>query len=866
MKKLFIRDKQKIGRGSPRNSDHARLPRRSRPTSAHQHHPWHVVSPDPQATPVDPLRPHPLTASRSSSLASIPNAPPQNILAPPAAPRTTSPYPATNHPSTRRDRPHPPAIQPETQQRRNPAAAIHILSALDPQFDAKSRDHAEIRSLKEDDLASFSAHNTTEGSIHARDDKKERKGFWDWASSGMEREKERREQRERVEEGQAELMRMIGYLTATASEDWAIVMEVCDRSSSSEANAKEAAKALRREFKYGEPAQQLSAARLWAIMLRNASETFVHQCMTRKFLENLEDVLTASRTSPVVRERLLDVLAAAAYASSPRDANNHGRNDGFRHLWRKVRPSGKPDEGYPFDNDDAMFNPPAPRRRSFVPPSSWPPQPAQSPSPNIPSKELGQQQQQTSPKPPSAKTKHTSSRTRVIPVEEDIRRLTQECRYAHGNATLLSEALAFARPEDLASPVIKEFYTKCKTSQELICTQIPWASAGADRSRQLREQAKANVQADATLRPNRQSIDAPIELTVEEQLLASLLDANEELISVLRVYEDVERIGVEAEAQERSKTDTRMDRSRMVFAQNEDFDFLDAPFVGGSSSSRSPSLSPSPSPSPPPIPSLLPAVHENPRHPLPPVPHPSAHALSGPYPLSPLLTPTQASQASQTSLAPPPHAPQGPRSPGLSLRSHSPSSENSSAPPSMHPYAPPPPASRLPPAQDGLLPNGLARLHVPLPTPGGAGRAGGDEDEDEDEEAVTPVKPSKKALGKRREVVADDPDDAFNPDEMFYERAGDGRTGMGAQHGGHGRGRGHGHGHGQGRGGRGGREESSEEEEGGEGGRYAPWHPAPWHPAPVRYAYDAVAERTAQLMREGQLHRAAAAAAAGGVH
>jgi hypothetical protein len=41
----------------------------------------------------------------------------------------------------------------------------------------------------------------------------------------------------------------LGYLTATSSEDWAVVLDVCERASATEANAKEAAKALRREFK-----------------------------------------------------------------------------------------------------------------------------------------------------------------------------------------------------------------------------------------------------------------------------------------------------------------------------------------------------------------------------------------------------------------------------------------------------------------------------------------------------------------------------------------------------------------------------------------------------------------------------------------
>lgn len=76
-------------------------------------------------------------------------------------------------------------------------------------------------------------------------------------------------------------------------------------------------------------------------MLRNSSELFVHQCAKGKFLDTLEDVLNSQRTSPVVRERLLDVLAAAAYASS---GTSYKNESSFRTLWRKVKPAGKPDE------------------------------------------------------------------------------------------------------------------------------------------------------------------------------------------------------------------------------------------------------------------------------------------------------------------------------------------------------------------------------------------------------------------------------------------------------------------------------------------------------------------------------------------
>ena len=111
-------------------------------------------------------------------------------------------------------------------------------------------------------------------------------------------------------------------------------------------------------FRYGDASQQFSAARvrflplsdhmrliltmqLWALMLRNSSKSFVQHCAKREFLETLEDVLNSERTSPIVRERLLAVLAAAAYASSKMSFQDIS---GFGVLWRKVKPAGKPDE------------------------------------------------------------------------------------------------------------------------------------------------------------------------------------------------------------------------------------------------------------------------------------------------------------------------------------------------------------------------------------------------------------------------------------------------------------------------------------------------------------------------------------------
>lgn len=95
-------------------------------------------------------------------------------------------------------------------------------------------------------------------------------------------------------------------------------------------------------------------------MLRNCQDVFIAQCSSRRFLETLEDVIQSQKVSPVVRERLLEVLAGAAYSSphSERDISHFnfsnsssrltisdGRDkDGFRGLWRKVKAPDQPDE------------------------------------------------------------------------------------------------------------------------------------------------------------------------------------------------------------------------------------------------------------------------------------------------------------------------------------------------------------------------------------------------------------------------------------------------------------------------------------------------------------------------------------------
>ena len=157
-----------------------------------------------------------------------------------------------------------------------------------------------------------------------------------------------------------------------------------------------------------------------------------------------------------------------------------------------------------------------------------------------------------------------------------MKRLLQECKIGQGNASLLSQALILAKPEDLKSKdVIQEFYIKCRQSQEIIYAQIPWATAGAERSRANIDQQRKRTYSNA-------SVPVPSahghgndtkEMTAEENLLAALLAANAEIIDALQQYDDLERVGMEREAQELSKRDVRMDTRASAFPSRFTFNY-----------------------------------------------------------------------------------------------------------------------------------------------------------------------------------------------------------------------------------------------------------------------------------------------------
>ncbi|KAI0747857.1 hypothetical protein C8Q80DRAFT_1168796 [Daedaleopsis nitida] len=130
---------------------------------------------------------------------------------------------------------------------------------------------------------------------------------------------------------------------------------------------------------------------------------------------------------------------------------------------------------------------------------------------------------------PSAASQHA-----VVSPEDDVQRLFNVCKVGRGNAELLQEVLIYAKPQELKNEITKELLGRARASHELIGSQIPWATTEAERSRR---------------------VAGPAAETVQEQLLATLLSTYEQLAECLRMHEDLERIAIEQEAEERMKTE-----------------------------------------------------------------------------------------------------------------------------------------------------------------------------------------------------------------------------------------------------------------------------------------------------------------------
>ncbi|KIR32292.1 hypothetical protein I352_05528 [Cryptococcus deuterogattii MMRL2647] len=337
-------------------------------------------------------------------------------------------------------------------------------------------------------------------------------------------------------------------LAASSDPSSVAIYEVCDRinhSDSSESVSKEAARALRKEFKHGNELERRNAAKLWLLLMRNVTvKGFRPYGSNKKFFQSLEPILFApsskSIVSPSTHRLLTDVIADLTFS--------YGMEKGCEMLvdvWKKVK---LPQES------DYVAN-----LQIQSPPSistSW-----HGSSPSHVHQALS---------PPPAPVRHIQQQPAYggpgyvnLPSHgEDIRRLMEECTAAKESARLLGDALVYTRPEELDhKPVIREFYTKVFHAHESLTNQMDWAQAEASRSRERH----ANLTLDGSV-PNNTNVSS--ETTPEERALAALFEAHAMLVEVMKQHDQLERMAHDEKelrvVRERSKKETKMDRSHLA--------------------------------------------------------------------------------------------------------------------------------------------------------------------------------------------------------------------------------------------------------------------------------------------------------------
>jgi chorismate-pyruvate lyase len=115
---------------------------------------------------------------------------------------------------------------------------------------------------------------------------------------------------------------------------------------------------------------------------------------------------------------------------------------------------------------------------------------------------------------------------------------------------------------------MQEFYRKCFLAYESLTNQIDWAQVEAGQSRERIVMAQSMYQGDS---------DDSHEITPEERALATLFEAHSALGEALKQHDDMERMAVDdremREVRERSKKETRMDRSVSLRRHNQSYYF-----------------------------------------------------------------------------------------------------------------------------------------------------------------------------------------------------------------------------------------------------------------------------------------------------
>ncbi|GAA5930836.1 uncharacterized protein JCM15063_002473 [Sporobolomyces koalae] len=264
----------------------------------------------------------------------------------------------------------------------------------------------------------------------------------------------------------------IGWSIAMPTFDFPYLLSLSDYLSSSSHASKDAAKALRTEFKHGAPIAQERAVRLTGILMRNTDHRFREQVASKKFLGELTDLVSSKKTEPPVKDMVFRVLSPLAYEYRD-DSDLKIVTQTFNKLVSTpstsltsfpstLDPSSRAYQhnGAPLDPEDPLFTP-----TGLLPSSST-----------------------RSGRPSRGNRAHPGRES--IPKEIDkvqMRELGERADKGRGLARLLREAIEFNGHDDSTleeNEMVQEFQTQCVQEQEVLGENLVWATVQAEKSRE----------------------------------------------------------------------------------------------------------------------------------------------------------------------------------------------------------------------------------------------------------------------------------------------------------------------------------------------------------------------------------------------
>ncbi|KAF8727742.1 Protein tyrosine kinase, partial [Rhizoctonia solani] len=330
-----------------------------------------------------------------------------------------------------------------------------------------------------------------------------------------------------------EMSRLAEYAIHTNIEDWAVVVELCNKLGIDPQETEESFKVLINDIRSTLPSVQLSAAKLWMIMIYRCRPYFASHIPEQELLGVIEEVALSSRTSPVVRDRLVEVMGASVFLL--KDAETLGP---YQSTWMKLRQRLRlthPPEGLAITAEDHIISTNSPITPSV---SSNPPSnessgynvieelgtigPEEGASQVAEDRAVDQENEQCLTRSPATETEPGPAASNPM---GDARWLFEECESARGNCRILAESLLYTTLDSvLKDPLIKEFRENTMTSKEIIDAHIETATISADSARARRW---SNDSSNSATR------------STEEQLLQALVTTQAEIKYTLQSYDEL---------------------------------------------------------------------------------------------------------------------------------------------------------------------------------------------------------------------------------------------------------------------------------------------------------------------------------------